>query len=183
MNTTPDIHLSESGPKPYWSPYLAGAGLGLVLLASFLLLGKGLGASGGFGRLGLFFVSLVAPGHIHSLEHANELFSAPVHFMKDGIVFLGFGVAIGGFLSALSGRRIADFGTVERGPHASKFRRLALALIGGMLMGFAARLARGCTSGQALSGGAMLAVGSWAFMLSVFAGGFAFAWFVRRQWQ
>ena len=98
-------------------------------------------------------------------------------------MFLAIGVAVGGFFSALSGRRVVAFGTVERGPTTTKFRRLALALIGGLLMGFAARLARGCTSGQALSGGALLALGSWAFMIAVFAGGFGFAWFVRRQWK
>ncbi len=41
---------------------------------------------------------------------------------------------------------------------------------------------RGCTSGQALVGGAELSIGSWAFMFSIFAGGFAVAYFVRRQW-
>jgi hypothetical protein len=50
-------------------------------------------------------------------------------------------------------------------------------------MGMAARAARGCTSGQALSGGAAMSVGAWMFMLSVFAGGYAVAWFVRRQWS
>jgi len=50
-------------------------------------------------------------------------------------------------------------------------------------MGFAAKLARGCTSGQALSGGALMSVGAWAFMLAVFAGGYAAAWFLRRQWR
>ena len=47
----------------------------------------------------------------------------------------------------------------------------------------AARMARGCTSGQALSGGALMSVGAWAFLLAVFAGGYAAAWFVRRQWR
>ena len=176
-------HAYREEPRPLWSPYLAGFLLGLVLLFSILVLGQGLGASGGFGRLGLFLVSLVSPEHVRGLEHANELFSTEWHFLKDGLVFSAIGVAVGGFASALAGRRVAPFGTVERGPTASKRRRLAMALVGGILMGFAARLARGCTSGQALSGGAMLALGSWAFMLSVFAGGFAFAWFVRRQWQ
>lgn len=49
-------------------------------------------------------------------------------------------------------------------------------------MGFGAKLARGCTSGQALSGGAILNLGSWAFMMMVFAGGYAAAYFLRRQW-
>ncbi len=55
-------------------------------------------------------------------------------------------------------------------------------LLGGVLVGYAARLGRGCTSGQCLVGGAELSVGSWAFMFSIFIGGFAVAYFVRRQW-
>ena len=46
-----------------------------------------------------------------------------------------------------------------------------------------AKLARGCTSGQALTGGALLSAGGWAFMMMVFAGGYGAAWMVRRQWQ
>jgi uncharacterized membrane protein YedE/YeeE len=53
---------------------------------------------------------------------------------------------------------------------------------GGVVMGLGAALARGCTSGQALSGGALLATGSWAFMMMVFAGGYTLAYAVRRQW-
>jgi uncharacterized membrane protein YedE/YeeE len=50
-------------------------------------------------------------------------------------------------------------------------------------MGFAARLARGCTSGQALTGGAILSLGSWIFMMCVFAGGYLVAPFVKRDWR
>ena len=57
------------------------------------------------------------------------------------------------------------------------------ALGGGIVMGFAAALARGCTSGQALSGGAVLSAGSWLFMFSVFGGGYLLAWFVRKNWR
>jgi uncharacterized membrane protein YedE/YeeE len=69
------------------------------------------------------------------------------------------------------------------GPNVSVRARFALAFAGGALMGIGAKLARGCTSGQALSGGAVLNAGSWAFMLMVFAGAYATAWFVRRQWR
>ncbi len=41
----------------------------------------------------------------------------------------------------------------------------------------------GCTSGQALSGGATMVVGSWVFMMTVFATAFAAAYFVRREWS
>ena len=58
-----------------------------------------------------------------------------------------------------------------------------MAFAGGVLMAFGAALARGCTSGQALTGGALLNVGSWAFMMMVFAGAYAVAYFVRWQWR
>ena len=51
-----------------------------------------------------------------------------------------------------------------------------------VLAGFAARLARGCSSGQGLVGGAELSVGAWVFLMCIFAGGWMAAWFVRRQW-
>ncbi|MEC8395676.1 MAG: YeeE/YedE thiosulfate transporter family protein [SAR324 cluster bacterium] len=50
-------------------------------------------------------------------------------------------------------------------------------------MGWGARLARGCTSGQALRGGDTLAAGSWAFMLALFLGGFATAYFIKGMWK
>jgi len=62
------------------------------------------------------------------------------------------------------------------------FRSLLLALGGGALMGVGAQMARGCASGQALSGGALFSAGAWIFFMCFFAGGYALAWFVRRQW-
>jgi hypothetical protein len=58
-----------------------------------------------------------------------------------------------------------------------------MAFLGGTIMGYGARFARGCTSGQALSGGATLSVGSWALMFAIFGGAYALAYFVRRLWN
>lgn len=171
-----------NNPKPLWSPYAAGFGLGLVLLAAILVLGSGLGASGGFAKIGALAVNTVAPEHLAGLEHGKTLIAGEQHFLKDELIFALLGVAIGGFLSAFRSRRVVKAGTVERGPNTSKKRRLTMAVSGGIMMGLAARIARGCTSGQALTGGAMLSLGSWAFMIAVFAGGFGLAYFVRKQW-
>jgi uncharacterized membrane protein YedE/YeeE len=100
--------------------------------------------------------------------------------LRNWLVVEVMGVILGGFLGALSAGRLAT--KVEKGPNISVQGRLAYALAGGVIMGFAAALARGCTSGQALSGGAALATGSWMFMLMVFGGGYAVAHLVRRQW-
>jgi hypothetical protein len=48
-------------PRPYANPYVAGTGLGLVLLAAFVLAGRGLGASGAFASTGTAVVHAVAP--------------------------------------------------------------------------------------------------------------------------
>jgi uncharacterized membrane protein YedE/YeeE len=72
---------------------------------------------------------------------------------------------------------------VERGPRIAGALRLVLAFGGGSVMGAGAVLARGCTSGLALSGGALLSVGSWTFMLAAFAAGYAVAPLSKRAWQ
>jgi uncharacterized membrane protein YedE/YeeE len=168
--------------SPYWSPYLAGIGLGLVLLAAFVLVGRGLGASGAFSSTVAWLVNLVAPVHAQSNEYLQGyLGDGTTHPLKAWLVFEVLGVMAGALFSALlAGRaRIA----VEKGPRVSTGVRLLCAFAGGILMAFGAHLARGCTSGQALTGGALLNVGSWAFMLMVFVGGYAVAWFMRWQWR
>ena len=167
-------------PAKFWNPYLAGAALGLVLLSSYVIMGKGLGASGASFRLGVAAVEAVAPAHVAAspgLRGVTDRGSP----LDDWLVFEVLGVVLGGVVGAYTSGRLSR--EVLRGPRISAGGRLALALLGGVLMGFAAKLARGCTSGQALSGGALLSAGSWAFMLSVFGGGYALAWFVRREWR
>jgi hypothetical protein len=72
--------------------------------------------------------------------------------------------------------------TVERGPHVSDSRRLVLAFVGGFVAAYGAKIAKGCTSGQALTGGSILNVGSLVFMVSVFAAAYGLAYFVRKEW-
>ena len=73
--------------------------------------------------------------------------------------------------------------TIERGPSITDNQRLALALAGGIIAGLGAKIARGCTSGQALTGAAVLNAGSLVFMGAVFVAGYAVAWlFARKEW-
>jgi uncharacterized membrane protein YedE/YeeE len=167
--------------QPFWNPYLAGIGLGLVLLAAFVVMGRGLGASGAFSSLVSVGMQAVASEHAASNSfYAEYLGDGTRHPLKDWLVFEVLGVIVGGFISGILAHRVK--GSIEKGPRITGGKRLLLAFIGGGIMGFGAKLARGCTSGQALTGGAVLGVGSWAFMLAVFAGGYAVAYLVRRQW-
>jgi len=173
---------TASGPKPYSNPYVAGFGLGLVLLSAFVIMGRGLGASGAFSSLIAAGVNAVAPQHAAGNRfYAEYLGGGNQSPLLDWLVFEVIGVFAGGLISGALAGRIAK--SIERGPSISKKWRIIFAFIGGALMGIGAKLARGCTSGQALTGGAMLNVGSWAFMMMVFAGAYASAWFMRRQWK
>jgi uncharacterized membrane protein YedE/YeeE len=58
-----------------------------------------------------------------------------------------------------------------------------MALGGGLLMGLGAKFARGCASGQALTGGALISAGAWAFMMTFFGGGYSVAYLVKRAWR
>jgi hypothetical protein len=166
--------------KPYWNPYRAGVLLGLALLAAFLVAGQGLGASAFPKRLIALWSHGIAPRWTEGNSFLGHYVTGGVNPLRDWLMIEVVAVMLAGFVAAVSAGRFRV--TVERGPNVSVRGRLLLALGGGVLMGWAAALARGCTSGQALSGGALLATGSWLFMLMVFAGGYLGAHFVRRQW-
>lgn len=167
--------------RPYWNPYVAGFVLGLVLLGSFLVMGFGLGSSSVPTRLAIGAAHVIAPAATEANAYFAQYVGPGRSVLQDWLVFEVLGVFLGGLVGAYSAGRLKS--EVLRGEGVPKGRRIALAIAGGVLMGFAARLARGCTSGQALTGGAVLSLGSWIFMMCVFAGGYLLAPFLRKEWR
>jgi len=165
----------------YMNPYLAGFLLGLVLFASFILTGHGLGNSGGLSRIMAAATDLVSSEHVDQNFYLGKMAGGDKNPFDHWIMWAIFGTALGGFVSGLFAKRVKV--EIRRGPHLSARWRLVMAFGGGALVGIGARLARGCTSGQALSGGAVLSAGSWAFMFAVFGGGYLLAYFVRKLWN
>jgi hypothetical protein len=55
-------------------------------------------------------------------------------------------------------------------------------VLGGILSGFGASLARGCTSGIGLSGGATLSVAAYIFLIGFFVAGLLTAKITKRIW-
>jgi hypothetical protein len=173
--------FSRREEKPYFNPYLAGVLLGLVLFASFFITGNGLGASGGVNRIVVFAEDLVAPNHVDRTPYLIKLAGGDLNPLDSWIVLVTFGVLLGGFVSGwLNGRVKVE---TRKGPRVSKRTRWLFAFVGGAFMGYGARFARGCTSGQALSGGSTLSAGSWVVMFAIFGGAYALAYFVRRLWK
>jgi hypothetical protein len=168
-----------AGGRRYMNPYLAGFGLGLILLASFLIMGRGLGATAASGSVTAWAVGLVAPDWVAANPGLKGYYAEPPWI--NWTFYLIVGAFFGALVSAALARRVTP--RVERGPSLGVPARLLLAFGGGTIAALGAKLAKGCTSGQALTGGSQLNAGSWIFMLAVFAGAYALAYFLRRQWR
>ena len=167
--------------KPYMNPYLAGFLLGLVLLATIYITGRGLGASGAFKSLVIAGVEGIAPQHaangVYYQEYAKEHPQGPMH---NWLVFEVIGVVIGAFFSGVMAKRAGL--KFEKGPRATNTARIIGAIVGGFLFGLGSQLGRGCTSGSALSGMAVMSFGGIITMLAIFGSAYALAYFFRKLW-
>ncbi|TAJ43867.1 YeeE/YedE thiosulfate transporter family protein [Methanofollis fontis] len=156
-----------------WSPYLAGAGIGLMAILSFFLADRPLGCSTAFAK---------TSGMIERVVRGEQVDTHP-YYRKigpyiDGSWMVVLGIVIGAFVSAsLSGT--FDLTWVpsrwEEAFGSDPLLRWAAALIGGMLLGFGARWAGGCTSGHGISGTLQLSVNSLIAAICFFIGGIAVA--------
>jgi hypothetical protein len=166
---------------PYWNPYIVGVGIGILIILSFVVTGRGLGAIGAFNGLIASAIHAIAPDYAMSKAAFSNYLSGVDHPLRDWVVIEIAGVCIGGLISGLvSGRFRFE---VLKGPRISNVTRLLVAFTGGMLMAFAAKFTRGCTSGLALSGGSVMSPGAWLFMISVFIGGYSVAFLMRKLWN
>jgi hypothetical protein len=161
-------------------PVVAGIVMGISMLLAFVVAGRGIGASGTMTRFVATIQHWLLPELTEKSAYFAPYFANGANPLNDYLSFLMIGLLVGAFVAAwLCGDLKFE---VQKGPRIGVSGRLTYALIGGVICGFAARLARGCTSGEGLVGGAELSVGAWAFLLCIFIGGFATAWFVRKQW-
>lgn len=171
-----------STPKAYMNPYFAGFLLGLVLLTTIYITGRGLGASGGVKAIVQYGVEQIAPEHYNNTTYyANYKNAHPDESpLQNWLFYEIIGVLVGAFFSGVISNRMAL--KLEKGPNVSNKTRLVFAVLGGALFGFGSQLGRGCTSGSALSGMAVLSLGGIVTMLAIFGGAYLFAWFFRKLW-
>jgi len=161
-------------PGPAWSPYVVGALLGILSWFTFYFSDKPIGASSFYGTLAGMVGKLFAKKHVASLAYYKN--HPPVVDWEFVFVLATVG---GAFLAAFSGGELtgewlppmweARFGEGTVG------LRAVVAVIGGMVMAFGARVAGGCTSGHGISGTLQLSVGSWIAVMCFFIGGMAVA--------
>ncbi|MFO7732598.1 MAG: YeeE/YedE thiosulfate transporter family protein [Candidatus Aminicenantes bacterium] len=161
-----------------WSPYAVGIGIGILSWLTFVLSDKPIGCSTAFARTSGMIERLFRGNKV--LEKAYYKEFAP---RIDWEWMLVFGIILGSFTSAkLSGQFKLDWvpslWAASFGPQP--VTRVVVALLGGVLLGFGARWAGGCTSGHGISGTLQLAVSSWLAAICFFIGGIAAAFFIFR---
>jgi uncharacterized membrane protein YedE/YeeE len=161
-----------------WSPYIVGAGIGVLSWIAFLLSDKPIGCSTAFAR---------TSGMIERFFRGNVVLEK-LYYQKfkpevDWEWMLVLGVVLGAFLSALLSREfrfhwVPSLWRETFGPSGPL--RWAVSFVGGILMGMGSRWAGGCTSGHGISGTLQMAISSWISAICFFIGGIITALFLFR---
>lgn len=162
------------------NPYLAGVLLGLVLLAAMFFSGRGLGASGGIKYAMVAIVGAIDKEHVMESPYYSKYFENGESPLKNWLVLEVFGMLLGGFISGAISHRLKF--KIEKSPKITNKKRVLFAFLGGLFFVYGAQLARGCTSGAALSGMAVLSVAGFVTMFAIFGSAYLFAWFFRSLW-
>ena len=159
-----------------WSPYVVGAGIGVLSWFTFLISGKPLGCSTAFARSAGMIEKLFGGKNVEAKPYYKE-FPPEIDWQWMLVVGMVAGALISALLSGdftwqlIPDRWEASFG-------ASRFMRIFVALLGGVLLGFGSRWGGGCTSGHGISGTMQLAVSSWISSICFFIGGILTAYLI-----
>ncbi len=175
------IDNSHNERPKYLNPYFGGVLLGLVLIVTFFITGRGPGASGAVKSAVVETVDIIAPSNAENNAYFSRFLSDEHSPLYSWLVFESVGIFFGGLLSGVIFGRIKKI-RVEHNPKISSKKRLWAALIGGILFGIGTQFGRGCTSGAAMSGTVVFSFGGLLVMLAIFGSGYAFAWFFRKLW-
>lgn len=161
---------AQTYPGAAWSPYIAGAGIGLLLCLTMFFSKKPVGASSSYATVGGLAGKALAPKHTSSLKYYQE--NPPKIDWE--LLFVGSAV-VGAFIAAWTGGELTlrwvPAMWADRFGEGSLWLRALAGFAGGTLMALGARMAKGCTSGHGISGAAQLNVGSWIALICFFIGG------------
>lgn len=162
----------------YIPPFYAAWALAGVGALSVILLGSPLGVTTSYAKMAALFERLLLPEHLAATPFfqtqssltfplvAEEVSAGPGPAF-DGIAVLQYPLILGIILgSALSAWRLGEW----RWSRGAPWRQTISALIGGILMGLASRLASGCNIWHLWGGLPVFSVQSLLFLLGLFPG-------------
>ena len=156
-----------------WSPYAVGFGIGVLSWLTWLISKKPIGCSTSFARSAGMIEKFIRGKQVEDKPYYQEV-KPTIDWQWMLVVGMVVGALVSSLLSGDFGwqwipdRWAAAFGT-------NVLLRVLVALLGGILLGFGARWAGGCTSGHGISGTMQLAVSSWISTICFFVGGIIMA--------
>ena len=148
-----------------WSGWVGGVAIGLYMLGQYWITGKALGCSG-------VYCNPISP--VSRLRFFHESDYARFDNWR---LWFALGLPLGGLLGALSSPDYQWQLTTQMGSMYEQvlpqdlWARIVVLFGGGILMGFGARLAGGCTSGHVISGLSLFNPASFLAAVLFFAGG------------
>jgi uncharacterized protein len=170
MSASTDIptHASVGAMQIDWTPYLMGAGIGVLSWIVFVFADDPLGVTTALSAVaGFAAMPLVGAGAVWH----NSYWAQTVPSLSYGSIFL-LGVVLGAFAASVAVRQF-HFEAVpaiwRQRFGGSVSLRFSAAFVGGALEMYGARLAGGCASGHGISGTLQLALSSWTFTILMFA--------------
>ena len=171
--------MEKNLAKGQWSPYLAGALSGGVIVLSVWFVGKYAGASTSFVRSAGMLEKMFGAERVAQMEY----------FVKESPIIewqwmFVVGILIGAFIAAMTSgtfkiQKVPSMWQEKFGDAIPK--RAIVAFAGGVIAMFGARLADGCPSGHGLSGSMQLAVSGFIALICFFVAGIVMARVVYGQ--
>jgi hypothetical protein len=147
-----------------WNGWLGGLLIGLYVIAQVYLTGEAVGVSTGFGHIcRVVFRNL----------HLHKMFSAS----GDWRIYFIIGLPIGGLIAVITSPHGSWTPTFAMGTMYDQLFQNSLWIkgiiltLGGVLLGYGARLAGGCTSGHSIMGISLLNPPSLIASIAFFVGG------------
>jgi uncharacterized membrane protein YedE/YeeE len=167
------IDEARSGRGPAWLtgpwPLAAGAiGLAVVNIATLTIGGRPWGVTSAFALWGAKWfaalgIDVASWSYWTAPAQATALKSS---VLMDVTSVMDFGIILGALLAAILAGRFAPVWTISG-------RSIAAAVIGGLLLGYGARIAYGCNIGAYFSGIASGSLHGWLWLVAAFIGNVA----------
>lgn len=160
---------ARNSPGPEWSPYVVGAGIGILSWLTFYFSDKPIGASSFYATVAGLIGKGIAPLHTRRLAYFKDkppIVNWEFAFVLSAIAGAAFAAGTG---AGFTNEWVPQMWSARFGDSIAL--RGIVAFAGGCLMAFGARLADGCTSGHGISGTLQLNVASWIAVVCFFVGG------------
>ena len=148
--------------------YVAGAVLLAVFqIAHFAALGSGWGVTSAFANWGTWIYKALGGDASGWVYYASEKMQKELNtsFLADGASIRNLGIVLGAFAATL-------FASQFKIKKIKSLRQVIAAILGGLLMGYGARLANGCNIGALFTAIASFSLSGWVFGAFLLVGAF-----------